>query len=192
MNRLADEQLITRCASGDRCAMDVLVSRYYGRVLDFALRHLSDRDASADIAQLALLKVFQSAGSFRGQSSFRTWLYAIALNLVRDDARRRKRKGESLFSDLGGGAEDMSPVDDGMLGRTDAIALWQAVDRLPDQHRTAVILRFRADLTYEEISEVTGVSSGTAKSWIHYALKALRKSVDSEEEICAAKSTNRT
>lgn len=193
MGQVADEELIIRCASGDRGAMDMLVSRHYGKLLDFALRHLRDREASADVAQVTLLKVFQSADSFRGQSSFRTWLYAIALNVVRDHARSRKRKDESLLSDFtDGDVENFGPAEDAALDQIDCITLWQSVEDLPEQHRTAVILRFRVELTYEEIADVTGVSSGTAKSWIHYALKALRKSVKSEEWICAAKSTNRT
>lgn len=196
MNRLADEQLIARCASGDGCAMDVLVSRYHGKLMDFAVRHLRDREASADVAQMALLRVFESAVAFRGQSSFRTWLYAIALNLVRDNARRRTRRPESLFSDLAGGdvAEVHAPdsAEDAALGQITSIALWQAVEYLPEHQRTAVILRFRADLAYGEIAEVMGVPVGTVRSWMHYALKALRRSFDGEEEICAAKNTNLT
>lgn len=81
--------------------MDVLVSRYHGRLLDFAPRHLRDRDCAADIAQNALVKVFEGAAWYRGQASFRTWLYTIALNLVRDEFRGRRVGRESLTCEIG-------------------------------------------------------------------------------------------
>ncbi len=178
--------------------MDVLVSRYHGKLIEFALRHLRHRDAAADVAQAALVKAFTSAAAFRHQSSFKSWLYAIALNLVRDRARRQKRKPEMLFADLSYGGEEPEWGDagsarcgDGVFGQAATIALWQAVEGLSEQQRTAVILRFRSDLTYDEIADAMGAPVGTTRSWVHHALKALRKSLNGEEETCAAKNTNR-
>lgn len=168
--------------------MDVLVSRYHGKLLDFALRHLGDREASADIAQATLVRVFQFAATFRHKSSFRTWLYAIALNLIREELRRRKRRGESLLSEMADSQDSEAEwtsreesAEDAALDRIESVALWRAVEDLPERHRGAVILRFRLDLTYDEISEVMGAPTGTVKSWIHYALKALSKSLECEE-----------
>jgi RNA polymerase sigma-70 factor (ECF subfamily) len=182
---LSDEELIARCAGGDRSAMDVLVSRYHGKLLDFALRHLGDRETSADIAQTTLVRAFQSAGTYRTKATFKTWLYTIAFNLVREEFRTRSRRKESLLSDLEDRgelapqepADDRSP-EDLAIGRIASQALWRAVDELPEQHRSAVILRFRVGLNYREISVVMGAPSGTVKSWVHYALKALRKSLE--------------
>lgn len=170
--------------------MDGLVLRYHGKLLDFALRHLRDREASADVAQACLVKVYQVAGSYQGRSSFRTWLYAIALNLIRDEARKRKRRGESLASEMadeGSSEHEWAAGDDSAedvaLGRIESIALWSAVGDLPEQHSSAVILRFRLGLTHDEIAEAMGAPSGTVKSWLHYALKSLRKSLASEDQI---------
>ena len=188
MNHLSDEELMARCARGDRRAMDVLVSRYHGKLLDFALRHLRDREASADVAQTTLIRVFESAGGYRLKASFKTWLYTIALNLIRDEFRRRRVRKESLASEsetvedilevTADRASSGSSVEDAVLDRAMASELWQAVDGLGENHRSAVILKFRGGLTYEEISMVMEAPSGTVKSWIHYALKDLRKSLE--------------
>lgn len=167
--------------------MDEIVSRYHGKLLDFAFRRLGDREASADIAQCALIRAFESAGGYRLQSSFRTWLYTIALNLIRDEWRRRKYRKESLSSEIEG-AEDFievhvqSPEDSALDGIASA-ELWRVVGRLSENSSTAIILKFRQGLTYEEIAEVMGAPSGTVKSWIHYALKELRQRLGVECEV---------
>jgi RNA polymerase sigma-70 factor (ECF subfamily) len=165
--------------------MDVLVCRYHGKLLDFALRHLNDRDAAADIAQSTLVRVFQNARCFRATASFRTWLYTIALNQIRDEIRRRGRKIEAMSTSLeecGQVAEhipDQSEsgrsAEEQVLELMQSEAVWRAVGRLSDRQRSAVILRFRHDLTYDEIAEVMAVPGGTARSLVHHALKALRR-----------------
>lgn len=194
VNSITDEELIARCARGDRHAMDVLVSRYHARLLDFALRHLRDRDASADVAQAALLRAFECAQSYHARASFRTWLYTIALNMVRDEFRKRKTRRESLVSDLEEGTElpegQAASAEDFAFRRAEFVALWEAVGRLPESHRTAVVLKFRQGLTYEEIAVVMGAPAGTVKSWVHYAMKSLRETLGGEGLAgCATEAT---
>ena len=185
MKNLSDEELMTMSACGNRQAMDEIVSRYHGKLLDFAFRRLRDRETSADIAQGALIRAFESAAGYRLQSSFRTWLYTIALNLVRDEWRRRKHRKESLSSEIEG-TEDFiedhakSPEDSALDG-IESAELWQAVGSLPENYGTALILKFRQGLTYEEIARVMAAPSGTVKSWVHYALKELRTRLGSVE-----------
>ena len=179
MKSLPDEELMALSACGSRPAMDEVVSRYHGKLLDFVFRRLGDRETSADIAQSALIRVFESAGGYRLESSFRTWLYAIALNLIRDEWRRRKSRKESLSSEIEG-AEDLAEAqvgspEDSVVDGMAAAELWQAVGGLQENYNTAVTLKFRHGLTYEEIAAVMGAPSGTVKSWVHYALKELSK-----------------
>ncbi len=189
MEQLTDEELIALCANGDRAAMDVLVCRYHPSVLELAMRHLRDREAAADVAQTCLVRVYQSSGSFGGKSSFRTWLYAIALNLIREECRRRQRRREALSSETA--YEALEPeletaedsAEEAAVSRMESAALWQAVERLPERHRNAIILRFRLDLSYEEIGEVMRAPSGTAKSWVHHALRKLKKSLGGEDQL---------
>lgn len=175
MNHLSDEELIARCAGGDRRAMDVLVARYHGKLLDFALRQLGDRDTAADVAQTTLIRVFESAASFSaGKATFKTWLYTIALNLVREDFRRKSRRNETTLTEMiesAGSPEEHAIASD----------LWANVNRLREEHSIALTLRFRQGLSYDEIAEVMDVPAGTVKSWVHYALKSLRKSLEPED-----------
>ena len=185
MNHLSDEELMAHCACGSRCAMDVLVTRYHGKLLDFVFRHLRDRETAADIAQTTLITVFERAASYRATASFKTWLYTIALNRIRDDFRKRKTRRESLSSQI----EDVenvieTAVDSGqsLESKVSASLVWDAIDELQDNYKSALILKFRHELTYEEVAEVMGASSGTVKSWVHYALRKLRKSPDLQSE----------
>lgn len=170
--------------------MDLLVGRYHGKLLEFCLRQLVDRETSADIAQTALVRAFRSAAGFRGRSSFRTWLYTIALNQVREELRKRRRRGESLLSEMTDEtyeepewvSEEASP-EDAALRSAESKELWRAVGELSYEHRSALILKFRAGLTYDEIAEVMGAPSGTVKSWVHYALKSLRKVLRAEDML---------
>ena len=179
MNDLSDEELIARCGRGDRCAMDGLVDRYHAKLLDFVCRHGLDRDTSADIAQTTLVKVFVSAHTYTPRAKFRTWLYTIAVNQIRNELRRRRTRGEHPLSDLDAGQASASPTEHAspeaaLLCRAVSHTLWDAVAGLPDNHRSAIILRFRQGLKCEEIAQVMKVPPGTVRSWIHYALKKLR------------------
>jgi RNA polymerase sigma-70 factor (ECF subfamily) len=168
--------------------MDALVSRYHARLLDFAFRHLRDREASADIAQTALVRVFQAARDFRERASFRTWLYTIVLNLIRDECRRRSSRRESLSSEIEAHGDVEAYFDEAerspesiALNRIAASRMWNAVGCLNENHRSAIILKFREGLTYEETAAVMDKPVGTVKSWVHYALKALRESLEPVE-----------
>ena len=183
MSQLTDEELITQCARGDRGAMDVLVGRYHAKLLDFAVRHVHNREAAADVAQATLVRIYERAGSFQAIASFRAWMYAVALNCVRDAYRKRRAKRESLSSEIEDSSDWTEPAseespEDLAVEAADSAGLWDAVDELPERQRTAVLLRFRQQLSYDEIAAVTGAPVGTTRSWIHHALKRLRKSLE--------------
>lgn len=188
MNRLSDEQLISLCAQGRRDAMDMLVSRHHSRLLDFVFRHIHDRDSSADIVQSTFVKVFQNARSYRSKASLKTWMYTIALNLVKDEYRRGAARPKEVSADAveadGIESEDLAAVspETSAINTLMGDALWEAVDDLPENPRTAVILKFRQGLTYEEIADVMHAPSGTVKSWVHHSLRALRRSF--EPSVC--------
>jgi RNA polymerase sigma-70 factor, ECF subfamily len=179
VSQLPDEELVARCGRGDRRAMDELVSRYHGKLLDFVFRSLGDREMAADIAQSTFIRAFQAAANYKALASFKTWLYTVALNLVRDEFRRRGARVETLSSDSDElpGREVDSP-EDSVLERMSSVEIWTAVDNLSDDHRSAIVLKFRQDLTYDEIAAVMGAPAGTVKSWVHYGLKALRQSLE--------------
>lgn len=172
----SDEELIAQCADGDIRAMDILVSRYHAKLLDFVYRHIYDREAAADITQAALLNAFKAANRYIHKAAFKTWLYTIALNLTRDELRRRRVSKETVDPDIGEYLDSDSPADTA-LANIVGEQVWDAVSELNENVRTAILLKFRHQMTYEEISAVIGAPTGTVKSWIHHGLRKLRETL---------------
>jgi RNA polymerase sigma-70 factor (ECF subfamily) len=188
-DRRADEEAVDRVLAGDRDAFAVLVERHGSRIHAAILRMIGDREAANDLAQETFLKAFSALASFRRGAAFSTWLYAIALNQVRTEYRRRKSvKGQAMLSlDAGGGGGDdspgrpMEPAGAGpgpsdAAGRKEAAALLhRALARLDEEYREAVVLRDLEGLSYEEIAEAVGAPPGTVRSRIHRGRAALRE-----------------
>lgn len=185
MYRLSDEQLIAMCAHGRRDAMDVLVSRHHSRLLDFVCRQVRNRELAGDIVQSAFIRVFEGAASYRIKASFKTWMYTITLNLIKDEYRKRSVRPEALLNDTSD-IENTRVVDEEAVSPEDSAInsvrntrMWQAIDGLPESQKTAIILRFRQGMTYDEIADVMHAPCGTVKSWVHHGLRALRQSLGS-------------
>jgi RNA polymerase sigma-70 factor (ECF subfamily) len=187
-DRRADEEAVDRVLAGDRDAFAVLVERHGPRIHSAILRMIGDPEAANDLAQETFLKAFAALASFRRGAAFSTWLYAIALNQVRSEFRRRKSvKGQAMISlDAGGGPGDGSgdrslepagatpdPGEESSR-KEEAALLHRALARLDEEYREAVVLRDIEGLSYEEISAATGVPAGTVRSRIHRGRAALR------------------
>lgn len=174
--------LIERCAAGDDAACADLVATHQRMVYGLAFHLLGDRDEALDLSQEVFLRVFRTLAGFRGQSSLRTWIYRIVVNQARNRQRwwRRRHRAEqvSLDDHLQQHGELESKGDalpDRLLASKEAATfIWQALDRLPFDQRTALILREIDGLRYEEIAFSLGVAVGTVKSRLTRARQALR------------------
>ena len=178
-----------RVLAGDRDAFAVLVERHGSRIHAAILRMVGDPEAANDLAQETFLKAFSALASFRKGAAFSTWLYAIALNQVRTEYRRRKSmKGQAMLSldaaagtgDGPGPAEPAGPGPgplDEATRREEASILHRALARLDEEYREAVVLRDLEGLSYEEIAEATGTPVGTVRSRIHRGRAALRETL---------------
>jgi RNA polymerase sigma-70 factor (ECF subfamily) len=174
--------LIERCAAGDQSACADLVSTHQRMVFGLALHLLGDRDEALDLSQEVFLRVFRTIASFRGQSALRTWIYRIVINQARNRQRwwRRRRRAEQVSLDEHleqfGDLESKSDVlpDRLLASKETASRIWQALDRLPFDQRTALVLREVDGLRYEEIAFSLGVAVGTVKSRLTRARQALR------------------
>ena len=174
--------LIARCAAGDDLACADLVAAHQRMVFGLAFHLLGDRDEALDLSQEVFLRVFRTIGSFRGQSALRTWIYRIVINQARNRQRwwRRRRRAEqvSLDEHLKQCGELVAPEDvppDRLLASKETAAfIWKALDRLPFDQRTALILREIDGLRYEEIAFSLGIAVGTVKSRLTRARLALR------------------
>ena len=174
--------LVQRCASGDELACAELVGEHQRMVVQLAVNLLGDRDEALDLSQEVFLRVFRTIHSFRGQSSLRTWIYRIAVNQARNRHRfwRRRHRADqvSLDQHIAVHGEFLSGGESGpdrMLAQKQlAQQLELALDHLPFDQRTAIVLREIDGLSYEEIAYSLGVAVGTVKSRLTRARQALR------------------
>jgi RNA polymerase sigma-70 factor (ECF subfamily) len=176
--------LIERCLAGDEGANAVLVFEHHRLVLGLATHLLGDREEALDLSQEVFLRVFRTLHRFRGQSSLRTWIFRIVVNQVRNRQRwwrRRARSNQVSLDDhirehgeMVLGAEASTP--DRELARKELGArLKLALQHLPFEQRTALVLREVEGLRYEEIAFSLGLPVGTVKSRLTRARQALRE-----------------
>nr|WP_204618930.1 sigma-70 family RNA polymerase sigma factor [Desulforadius tongensis] len=180
-----DQQLIERSKSGDYIAFEELVRRYENKVYNVAYRFVGNHADASDLAQEAFIKIYQALGSFRGDSSFMTWIYHITANVCRDELRRRQKKQTisldddfqdkdnlplilSLSSDKPGPEEEIERME---LREQ----VQQCLNMLSDEHRLILIMREMQQLSYDEIAKVLGCSLGTVKSRLSRARMAFKQ-----------------
>jgi RNA polymerase sigma-70 factor, ECF subfamily len=176
--------LIQRCAAGEQSACAELVASHERMVFQLALHLLGDRDEALDLSQEVFLRVFRTLQSFRGQSALRTWIYRIAINQARNRQRwwRRRRRADQvqLEHHVLDHGELRQPGDadapDRALARKEmAVRLWAALDALPFDQRTVIVLREIDGLSYDEIADSLSVAVGTVKSRLTRARQTLRR-----------------
>jgi len=177
-----EAELIQRCAAGDDTAFAELVAEHQRMVVQLAMNLLGDRDEAMDLSQDVFIRVFRTIGQFRGQSALRTWIYRIAVNQARNRHRfwRRRRRSDQVSIDahveahgeFRCGAE--SGPDRILAQKELAARLQGALDALPFDQRTAIVLREVDGLSYEEIAFSLGVAVGTVKSRLTRARQSLR------------------
>ncbi len=176
----SDEALCQRVAAGEERAFDQLVERYQARAYRTAWLILRNAEDARDLSQEAFVRLYQSAGRFRGESRFSTWFHRILVNLCLD--HRRKWRLWRLRADLDEGAieripaEQANPVD--TLGRDETVrALWAAVARLPPRPRAVVVLMAQEGLETREIAAILDTSESTVRVHLHRAVRALREAL---------------
>ena len=171
---LDERSAVEEARRGDERAWRELYERHVDLVFRLAYRVVRDRDAALDVAQDAFVKASLALEGFRGESSFGSWIAAIALNEARSWLRRRGRERETSLERTGeppsGGRSPEETVADAELAE---IAL-ACIDRLPEQQRHAVLLRATEGLSYREIAAALGTSEGSARVSYHHGMKKLR------------------
>jgi RNA polymerase sigma-70 factor (ECF subfamily) len=182
--------LIQRCVEGDETACSDLVAEHERMVVQLAMNLLGDREEALDLSQEVFLRVFRTLHRFRGQSSLRTWIYRIAVNQARNRHRfwhRRHRADQvSLDEHIATHGEFLclkTSTPERILAQKElATQLRDALDRLPFDQRTAIVLREIDGLSYEEIAYSLGVAVGTVKSRLTRARQTLRSELRESTE----------
>lgn len=183
------EALVRRSQQGDVAAFERLIAAHVALVRRFARAFAHTPELAADLAQDALVKVYRSIGSYRFQSSFSTWLYAIVRNAYLDDARSRAGKERAAERPLGPGGLDTDPTSDPDALRADRRLereetrrlVWAAIGEVPPEFRTTLVLYDIEGLTYEEIAVIEGAPLGTVKSRLSRGREHLRRVLSGED-----------
>lgn len=178
---VSDEELNRAFLGGDQGAFDGLMRRHEDRIFSLALRMTGDRADALDATQDAFLSAFRQAAKFRGDSSYGTWLYRIAMNACHDLLRKRSR-----FVHQEEPPESVAPdrVEDPVVARVD---IAQALARLPEDYREAVVLHDLGGVPYEEIATITSTNIGTVKSRISRGRKRLAEELEQHPQTPASK-----
>ena len=174
--------LVQRCATGDDTASAELVAEHQRMVIQLATNLLGDREEALDLSQDVFLKVFRTIHRFRGHSSLRTWIYRIVVNQARNQQRfwRRRHRADQVSLDQhvaahGDILSECEPGPDRVLAQKELAArLRNALDRLPFDQRTAIVLREIDGLSHEEMAYSLGLAIGTVKSRLTRARQSLR------------------
>lgn len=170
-----DEELVDRARAGDLEAMDQLVSRHHGSVYRVAFGILRDEDGAADVAQETFLKAVRGLKGFRGDSSFKTWLLAIAANEARGVLRKAGRRKELALETIGPVASTRESAEDTMERAEDVSQVKKLLSDLPEKQKQAVTLRIFEELSFREIGAIIGSSEGAARVNYHHGIRRLRE-----------------
>ncbi len=173
----SERALAERVLAGDDLAFRQLYRRHTPRLHQLLLRLVGGHEADAeDAVQDTWLKATERLGTFRWESAFGTWLCAIGLNVVREQARRRGRRPEV------GWPEGHDPPQAPPLERVDPMDLERAIAALPEGYRTVLVLHDVEGYTHEEIGAAIGVAAGTSKSQLFWARQAVRAALGSRQK----------
>jgi len=184
-NEATDKELVKRVQKGDKGAFDLLVLKYEHKIVNLVMRYVRDPEQALDISQEAFIKAYRALPRFRGDSAFYTWLYRIAVNTAKNYLASQRRRPTDIELDL------QDPDQYGLHARlkeTDTPesvtlsnelkdTLERAIAALPDDLRTAIILRELDGMSYEEIAETMDCPVGTVRSRIFRARDAISKKI---------------
>ena len=186
-NLASDKKLVERVQKGDRGAFDLLVLKYQHKIVNLVMRYVRDPELALDITQEAFIKAYRALPRFRGDSAFYTWMYRIAVNTAKNHLAAQRRRPMDVELDL----QDPEQYDlhaklketDTPEGLTLSNELQEIVERaiaaLPEDLRTAIVLRELEGMSYEEIAQTMDCPVGTVRSRIFRARDAISKKVGS-------------
>jgi RNA polymerase sigma-70 factor, ECF subfamily len=179
---VSDLALVRRVQRGDKSAFDALVLKHQHKVIKLVMRYVRDPATAEDVAQEAFIKAYRALGQFRGDSAFYTWLYRIAINTAKNTLQSRDRSPVAYQLDLQNPQESSAvqarlkdpDTPEGLL-ITDEIraTVNAAIETLPEELRTAIVLRELEGLSYEEIAATMDCPVGTVRSRIFRAREAI-------------------
>lgn len=179
--RETDQQLVERAQKGDTRAFDLLVKKYQHKIIGLIGRYVHDHAEVQDVAQEAFIKAYRALGKFRAESAFYTWMYRIAINTAKNHlvSKGRRPPGSDMdivdaeVVDHSGRLADIETPEAAMARDELQSAVFEAIEALPDDLRTAITLRELDGLSYEDIANIMDCPVGTVRSRIFRAREAV-------------------
>lgn len=167
-----DAVLVQRYIAGDEAAFEELMTKYQSMVYGLAYRLSGSAEDAQDIAQKAFINAFRGIGGFRGQSSFKTWIYSIAVNAGMNHLRKRALGDREVDETIAGNERGVLAA---IVEREKQDIVRQGLARLPERQRTAVVLRAYEGLSNADAGKIMGCSEGAVKSHYHLGVRRLRE-----------------
>ena len=179
--REVDQALVERAQQGERRAFDLLILKYQQRIAGLIGRYIRDHAEVLDVTQDAFLKAYRALPGFRGEAAFYTWIYRIAINTVKNHlvAQGRRPPGDDVDAemaeqmDFGGRLRETATPEGELLTSEIAATVQAALEDLPTDLRTAIVLREFEGMSYEEIATAMDCPIGTVRSRIFRAREAI-------------------
>ncbi len=179
----ADRELVKRVQQGDKSAFDLLVVKYQYKIIKVISRYVHDQNEALDVAQEAFIKAYRALAKFRGDSAFYTWLYRIAINTAKNYlvAQGRRPPGTDIDAQDAAQYDGQSMLKEyetperALLRDEIEQTVFQAIEGLPEELRTAITLREFEGMSYEEIAQTMECPIGTVRSRIFRAREAIDK-----------------
>jgi len=176
-----DQLLVERVQKGDKAAFDLLIRKYQHRIVSLVSRYVSDPSEALDVAQEAFIKAYRAIGNFRGDSAFYTWLYRIAINTAKNwlVARQRRPPASDIDAadaeqyDMDSRLKDRGTPESELLREEIEKTVYDTIADLPEDLRTAIMLREIEGMSYEEIATTMECPIGTVRSRIFRAREAI-------------------
>lgn len=181
-NASIDRDLVRRVQQGDKKAFDVLVLKYQNKLAKLVSSYLHDQAEVLDVVQEAFIKAYRALPSFRGDSAFYTWLYRIAINTAKNFLVAQGRRppdtdvdmADAVYLETSSNLKDTATPENVLLSDEVQKTVFEAIDELPDDLRTAVMLREIEGLSYEEIAQAMQCPIGTVRSRIFRAREVIQ------------------
>jgi RNA polymerase sigma-70 factor (ECF subfamily) len=184
-NRETDQQLVERAQQGDTRAFDLLVKKYQHKIIGLIGRYVHDHSEVQDVAQEAFIKAYRALDKFRSESAFYTWMYRIAINTAKNHLVSKGRRppgsdldiGDAEVLDQSGRLSDIETPEASASRDQLEAAVFEALENLPEDLRTAITLRELDGLSYEDIANIMQCPVGTVRSRIFRAREAVDKHI---------------
>ncbi len=176
-----DQLLVERVQKGDKAAFDLLIRKYQHRIVSLVSRYVSDHSEAQDVAQEAFIKAYRALRNFRGDSAFYTWLYRIAINTAKNwlVARNRRPPASDIDAmdaeqyDMDSRLKERGTPENELLREEIETTVHDAISNLPEDLRTAIMLREMDGMSYEDIATTMDCPIGTVRSRIFRAREAI-------------------